>query len=433
MFFVFVLKDDDEITAAATNTNAALASETKAEVKPEVAPETQEEVNELTLRVRNPSASALRSRLTPDMNRLRMRRASHSAAKRKSARLRINMAASASTSSSAATTPRSCQASPSPRPGSALFRTIEPLHPLAPRGRSEIFEVSPRQRQGLQASTTCSLDVVDLWEETTDTETEGEFQSGETLGVSSTSTCDVMQELRLAKPSSNLQQIGTYGGCDVTLSQSPVACKRNKLNIPRTGVQNREEKQLKPVRDNSKSRLPVRVRSRLRKRVSLRKTRGVKTTPPSTPSSPEQGQKVTVSGVNLMSKSGKLFGEHLPKVDVKTLATPGLTETKPHAEETEINLLPTSAVIGSNRPRLDDFTDLHVDTADHGDQHLTSTGQGRRVKFNSFVRVRQNDANTLEFLKRSSDTARSIKNKYLRVTSARSSGMTSDRLLHTIH
>ena len=373
---------DDEVEA--TSTPAAVAADVSNE--------------RVTSSRRVASAASGHSRLTPDMSRLRTRRTS-SAAKRKKTRLRINMAASASTSSSAATTPRSCQTSPSPRSGSALFRVIEPQHPLPTRGASENFQVSPRPRLVTPASTTCSLDVVDLWEES---ETDNEVDD---LSVSSASTCDVMQGLKLAQASVT-SSVFRSDVTDVMRSQSPVACKRNKVFVPTqpSSAAGRDKLQ---ARDASRSRLPVRVRSRLRKRASLRRTLTPRQTPPSTPSSPEQ-----------------------PPPPQQTLTSttdatkPTLFKTKP-ADVTSIHL----PEVHSNN----DVTSQQACMAEVEGQ-ATSQGQGRRVKFSSFVRVQQeNNASTLEFLKKSNDTARAIKNKYLRMTSARNSGVTSDRLLHTIH
>ena len=403
------------------------------------------------------------SRLTPEMQKLRTRN------------IYNGFSESESENSSTATTPRA-KSSPSPRIGFPV-QLHESPRPQA-NGFVPTFTVSPRKpRQSPR--TTCSLDNVDLWEDNSDVDdgTKEDTKTGEEENI-----FDSINGV-IINPSK------TFDLSDLRRSRSPVACKRNKLMM--TGDSDQRESNRAKSRSGSRDKKNVMSRARLVRRHNNKLKVPSSVKPKITLKSaslkeeehgakPDETENETGNQRLLPQRQPRLaakFPTKIPvhkgvfssKKDISKMVKQSSNSSKPSSCDT-YNLRSQnvgsdkvkSAATGSSKlpfPLIEECNILPATGQKEDDKGKDKnkntvtenipnkvpkppsygTPPSRKVKFNSFVTVREDELNTLDYLKHSNDSAKLFKNKYLRGTntlsdmgSCNQEGHENDLMIQTI-
>lgn len=365
------------------------------------------------------------SRLTPEMRMLKTT-------------ARSATSESESEASSATTTPRPTMSpSPSglptlsPSPRGFAIKLQESPRPLT--GFVPAFAVSPR-RPRQSPRTTGSLDNVDLWEESDNESSDADYKNP------------------------MIDPLKTFDFSDLRRSKSPVECKRNKLSNDHEKQQVRtREKPRDKISQNTKQFSAARARAARRLKQIFPNPAVSKPAPKlriAKPTNNIAGNKETNNTIS--SRKQKLLPQRESRLAAKFPASSSIKETdkvecmsskKLFTPDIEDKLQSKNVFQRQNQQKEHFSTktiancDKHLPKAapqcsDKEDKmnskSLTSTktdsnmGEfslanandepnfARKVKFNSFVTVRDNEISTLDLLKNSNNSAQMFKNKYLK-------------------
>ena len=432
VWYVCAFSDDDEISEACSNDS------------------TIEDVsNSERITSKPPTSHVTHSRLTPEMRRLRTRRLSlnvHAGAHNTADSESDTSSAATTPSTTPGTTPRS-RATPSPRSSGVPVNFIESPRPHSGGSVVPAFIVNSRKPR-TSPRTTCSLDNVDLWEES-DSEVD--------LSHMTDGDDDADPDSTLVNPSE------TADVPELRRSQSPVACKRNKVSDEGGSAEetaghvtckqtDRRDHVYKSSLKKSKARTNRRFKhmfANARTPMTIQEAHesgGDQTQSDRARAAPlsaqpqahkllsgRHGNRLATKFTKVKSKS-ELFStttnlsmlseslsiEPSPRVQRPSSTTKGCCSKN--------NVATTAATVfesentASRQLRIaqaatDSVRNSTLNVASKP-QKETLTAEGspnaRKVKFNSFVTVRDDENSTLDFLKNSTDTAKMFKNKYLR-------------------